>query len=178
LATRPDGNCALLGYCMGGIIALEMARQLRQQGHRVGPVVLIETPLLCKRSTWHSRCAERWRNAGVSMRWLAQRMLLQCQTHRRREQRLYGHAHRVLIRKRHRGLLLRYPFPTDAQDVVCLLAEQTRRRLGMAECEQLVHTLQPTPQRITVPGDHRSCVRNTHLPHLAKILHRILEKHP
>lgn len=40
---QPEGPYHLGGYCMGGTIALEMAQQLRAQGHSIGLVALLET---------------------------------------------------------------------------------------------------------------------------------------
>ena len=42
-ALYPDGPYYLAGYCMGGTIAYEMARQLRAQGKRVALVALLES---------------------------------------------------------------------------------------------------------------------------------------
>ena len=40
---RPSGPYALGGFCLGGAIAVEMARQLRAAGEEVAPVVMIQT---------------------------------------------------------------------------------------------------------------------------------------
>src|SRR6185503_19901819 len=42
---RPAGPSLLGGWSMGGLIAFEMARQLNQQGERVGTLVLFDTHL-------------------------------------------------------------------------------------------------------------------------------------
>jgi amino acid adenylation domain-containing protein len=44
LAAWPRGPYVLGGHCYGGIVALEMARQLRAAGERVEAVVMIDTP--------------------------------------------------------------------------------------------------------------------------------------
>ena len=51
-AARPHGPYALGGHCNGGLIALEMARQLRAEGERVEAVVMIDTraPALGRRA--------------------------------------------------------------------------------------------------------------------------------
>jgi thioesterase domain-containing protein len=41
---QPDGPYHLGGYCFGGVVAFEMARQLEQQGLRVGLLAAIELP--------------------------------------------------------------------------------------------------------------------------------------
>ncbi len=43
LEKQPAGPFNLCGWCFGGNVALEMARRLRERGHVVGPVVLLET---------------------------------------------------------------------------------------------------------------------------------------
>jgi acyl transferase domain-containing protein/thioesterase domain-containing protein len=40
---QPTGPYFLGGFCLGGAIAVEMARQLRESGEEVGPVVMIQT---------------------------------------------------------------------------------------------------------------------------------------
>lgn len=40
---QPEGSYFLGGYCLGGTIAIEMAQQLRAQGHHVALVALLET---------------------------------------------------------------------------------------------------------------------------------------
>ena len=42
LEFQPQGPYQLGGYCMGGVIALEMARQLRAQGRQVNLLLLID----------------------------------------------------------------------------------------------------------------------------------------
>jgi len=41
---RPHGPYALGGHCYGGLVALEMASQLRAEGERVEAVVMVDTP--------------------------------------------------------------------------------------------------------------------------------------
>ncbi len=42
---QPEGPYILGGYCFGGVVAFEVARQLKQQGGDVGMVVLLESGL-------------------------------------------------------------------------------------------------------------------------------------
>ncbi len=42
---QPDGPYHLLGWSAGGIYAYEIARRLRQAGHEVAPLILLDTPL-------------------------------------------------------------------------------------------------------------------------------------
>lgn len=43
-ALQPDGPYAFAGLCWGGVVALEMARQLRVTGEAVAPLVLVDPP--------------------------------------------------------------------------------------------------------------------------------------
>jgi thioesterase domain-containing protein len=45
IAVQPEGPYALGGYCFGGLIAVEMARQLEVRGAVVAKLVLIDTDL-------------------------------------------------------------------------------------------------------------------------------------
>lgn len=44
IAFQPQGPYRLIGWCYGGIVAAEMALQLRRMGQRVALLILIETP--------------------------------------------------------------------------------------------------------------------------------------
>lgn len=44
VATQPKGPYMLGGYCLGGIVAYEIAFQLRAAGHEVSPLVLLDPP--------------------------------------------------------------------------------------------------------------------------------------
>jgi oxalate---CoA ligase len=57
LAVRPEGLFQLGGYCNGGLLALEIARQLTQSGRRVELVLLIESVSINCR--WPLRVASR-----------------------------------------------------------------------------------------------------------------------
>jgi thioesterase domain-containing protein len=51
LAAQPGGPVRLGGYCVGGIVALEVARQLKAAGREVEFVVLIDSPSLNGRAS-------------------------------------------------------------------------------------------------------------------------------
>lgn len=42
-SVQPDGPYHLVGYCLGGAIAFEMARRLRAAGETVGPLILVDS---------------------------------------------------------------------------------------------------------------------------------------
>jgi thioesterase domain-containing protein len=70
-AVQPAGPYALGGICFGGLVAFEMARQLRDAGQQVGLLALIGPPLPVSRPR-HVRQASRvatgrsWRHASAS----------------------------------------------------------------------------------------------------------------
>jgi thioesterase domain-containing protein len=45
LKIQPQGPYALGGYSMGGVVAFELARQLRQAGHEIDCVIVFDTPV-------------------------------------------------------------------------------------------------------------------------------------
>lgn len=59
-ALQPDGPYLLGGYSGGGVVALEMTRQLQRQGQQVPIVVLLDT---IPRDSERPRAARRYRNA-------------------------------------------------------------------------------------------------------------------
>jgi len=52
---QPEGPYFLAGMCMGGVVAYEMAQQLRAEGQKVGSLMLLETwpPGGTSQSWWH-----------------------------------------------------------------------------------------------------------------------------
>jgi thioesterase domain-containing protein/acyl carrier protein len=58
-AAAPAGPYLLVGECVGGILALEIARRLREQGQRVALLALLDTPF-----------PTRWRRLLHALRWL------------------------------------------------------------------------------------------------------------
>jgi amino acid adenylation domain-containing protein len=63
-AIQPQGPYLLGGYCFGGIVAFEMARQLESAGEEIAMVALIESMLS------HGDSADRWRLAWHAVRTL------------------------------------------------------------------------------------------------------------
>lgn len=175
LAVQPNGKCVVAGYCMGGMIAMEIARQLTCRGMRPGPVLLIDTPLVSEPPRWRARFTQRLESRRLRLRWLGRRWRLHLEpSARRRERLLYTQAHRLLVQRLHHVLLRGHHPPGKLENVVCLKAEQTRQRDGVDAREQLVRALKPRPELITVPGDHLSCIREPHLPRLAAVMQRVM----
>ena len=64
IASGLGDDCILLGYCAGGTVAFELARQLMQSGVSVRHVLLVSAPY----STWYRRMPQR---LAASREWLA-----------------------------------------------------------------------------------------------------------
>jgi thioesterase domain-containing protein/acyl carrier protein len=66
LEAQPEGPYHLVGHCFGGLIAHELARQLRERGHEVGTVTLLgvgplEFPALVSPTARRRFVRARWR---------------------------------------------------------------------------------------------------------------------
>ncbi|HTL16246.1 MAG TPA: thioesterase domain-containing protein, partial [Patescibacteria group bacterium] len=84
-ARQPQGPYYLGGYCFGGNVAYEMARQLRLQGHQVALVILIDAAPSnagYERLTWW-RPGFAWRFARNLRIWLSDFMDLKAEDRRR-----------------------------------------------------------------------------------------------
>jgi amino acid adenylation domain-containing protein len=91
---EPEGPYLLSGFCFGGLVAFEVARQLAEDGAEVALLVLVECPRPAarqpvenlrhwgRRAVYHIRAAARlgprhlWRRAGVAVRDERQRLRL------------------------------------------------------------------------------------------------------
>ena len=66
-AVQPAGPYLLLGYSMGGTVAYEMARQLREQGQQVGFLGLIDSDCLGALPVDHAIGAADWAGTAAGM---------------------------------------------------------------------------------------------------------------
>jgi thioesterase domain-containing protein len=57
LIVQPGGPYFLAGQCDGGIVVLEIARQLQQQGHEIATLMQFDTPIAgyFKKLPWHNK---------------------------------------------------------------------------------------------------------------------------
>ncbi|MGQ0603701.1 MAG: condensation domain-containing protein, partial [Anaerolineales bacterium] len=60
-SVQPEGPYALSGFCFGGVVAYEMAQQLRREGQRTAVLILIDaespgstSPAISDRVQWHA----------------------------------------------------------------------------------------------------------------------------
>ena len=63
-AVQPTGPYLLGGYCLGGLVAFEMARQLHDAGEPVASLTIFETylPGGVRQSRWRDRLIHQWRH--------------------------------------------------------------------------------------------------------------------
>ena len=135
---QPQGPYFLGGYCFGGNVAYEMARQLQMSGQEVGLVVLIDTApanVGYERVTWW-RPAFAWRFARNLGYWLKDFTALKAKERRR----FFVRKLRCIGRKLQRWLTLGGgPAQFDLEEVIDpgLFPEQ-ELRLWQAHLEALV----------------------------------------
>jgi amino acid adenylation domain-containing protein len=67
LATQPKGPFTLGGFCAGGVLAYEIASQLRAAGHEVSLLVLLDSPNLPYMES-HDSLTSRWSYPGYAFK--------------------------------------------------------------------------------------------------------------
>lgn len=175
-ARQPDGPYVIVGDCAGGIVAYEIAQQLRGQGQRLALLVLMDTPR--PDGPWKFR----YRSVASYVRGL--------RYHRDQLRRLPGREKLTYLRYRgHRWLLdLRAaigrppversyslaihayrPRPYDGR-VTLLISEEFHRREPTLGWDGLVTG---GLEVHAVPGDHTTCIRE-HVAALAGTLRACL----
>ena len=141
-ALRPTGPYALGGHCVGGLIALEMARQLERKGERVSAVVMIDTRTPAVELQTLPRAKEVVRRAIDLARRLIRPAVATVQAGVPRRQHVY------------RAAVWRYVPPRYGGRVVLFRAEHYlphRPDLGWGK-------LLPRVDVGIVPGDHLTCI--------------------
>ena len=134
---QPQGPYYLGGYCFGGNVAYEMARQLQMQGQEVALVILIDAaPANAGYETvawWRPGFA--WRFARNLRYWLADFMVLEMKDRRR----FFARKLRCLGRKLKRRLGLGPAASFDLEEVIDLRHFPERElKLWQAHLEALV----------------------------------------
>jgi amino acid adenylation domain-containing protein len=189
-AARPHGPYVLGGHCHGGIVALEMARQLQAEGERIGAVVLVDTeaPGRDPRAVHHSAdwlgrlrrtlhggpVVLRSRSHGASngiaglARYYRRRLRLLARSGLRAQ---IGFLRRTLAWAAYRRAIRRYaPSPYSGR-VALFRAEEFPAKspdLGWSE-------LLPRLEVVVIPGDHYTCVTR-HVAALGARLEEVLRR--
>jgi len=169
----PRGPYILGGFCMSGVVAFEMARQLRRSGHEVPLVVVIEAEV--QNVSLRARVVGRTVNGlgrliGVPARRRA--MLFLALKGRGKEQSLWREPPRGLTRDRVNSAYERakaaYVPQRTATPLLCLHARSTEQCPGWRHLTW--HYLQDV-----LPGDHNTCV-TAHLRETAAVLKRYIDR--
>ena len=158
---RPEGPYLFCGYSFGGLIAYEMARQLRAEGHSVPFLALIESyaPVVHAESL-RTDMPVHYRAKRAAMRTLVKPFL---HGDRKIPSRLH-HFH--IIETYERAVAAYKPKPYQGQLIV-LKAEEAwgPDDLGW---QGFAHGGLET---VVVPGDHHSAITEPHVEVLAALLH-------
>ena len=168
---QPHGPYRIAGFSSGGIVAFEMAQQLRAAGEKVSRLALLDCfapGIKLKGSHW------RWLRRLISisgLRMLQERLyfriLWPVGLRRLRQIRTIGEAHRW-AHWSYRPVV--YPDRIDLFTAVASEKEATDPLLGwskIARDELIVHP---------VPGTHGLMVKSPHVEVLAEKLQRILDQ--
>jgi thioesterase domain-containing protein len=163
---QPRGPYFIGGACVGGVVALEIAQQLRVQGEPIGLLLLVDSHFPTRRGTWMLRYRLRtfWSNQVLPF-------LRRCRTSRRefqaalresillrfapsREQKI-GRL-KVRIGRQYLRNILRYkprPYPGPVTLILC--QEHNRREPERAWRDLAGGDLEV----LYVPGDHATHLR-------------------
>jgi thioesterase domain-containing protein len=196
-AVRRSGPYLLGGWSMGGLIALEMARQLRAEGGEVGLLLLLDPPAPTSGSAPEASLAAlaRWfveDLAGLSVRstlpaadvreleasadplqWALQRACAAGYLPPDLDQEDMV-RHFELFRHNQQALRGYRPLPYDGEAVL-LLGEAAPDALARAAAwTSFVGHIDIA----IVPGDHYSLLRAPHVGHLAAVIAERLERTP
>lgn len=175
LAAQPGGPMRLGGYCVGGVVALEVARQLEAAGRDIEFVVLIDTPSLNGRagmqalralldtvsSVFPRKAATRMAGNGMWAAWVllrsrpvvwgALRKLARFTAVRLAAGRGAGSARWDDYRR-----LANYIPARSAAPLHCLVCAENAGRIDFKPSNW--RRLMPDVRATVIPGDHHSCV--------------------
>jgi len=165
LAVRPDGPYLLGGRCMGGLIAMEMARQLEHKGKCAAMVAMFDTPYPSRRHgrmDWRRRFTDGVRDVIRMMRW----SFLQAMGLTRRPAWLPAYRHFV-GQMTARAVRAYRPGAYDGDLALFIASDQPPARkqelMKMTGCAHQAHV-------ISIPGDHAGMLRRPAVDHLAQQL--------
>ncbi len=166
----PTGPYLLAGICLGGPVALEMARQLRHDGYEVKLVVMIESPYVASHSPrfgLRRRVTDAVRDFVRDQRW---RVRLAFD---RRPQTLA--KYRDYIRHAIRGPLRRHKI--EPSDLPVTLVQSAQRQPEPAHpLNTLRKALGEQVRVIEVPGDHLTCFVPPNVEVLAGEMQKLMEE--
>jgi thioesterase domain-containing protein len=150
---------------------MEIARELRRAGKKVGVVVIIDTPLPRKNpwnrsSSWRKRLTDALSHRVRLARW---RVRLLIEKVRGRESRLTP-AWRRFADRAYDDALRRYRPRSFEGRVLSLLAEEPARPAGSDSRLHLARDYLPEGEVRYVPGTHVVCLLRPALTRMAEVL--------
>jgi acyl-CoA synthetase (AMP-forming)/AMP-acid ligase II len=173
LSAQPAGQFRIGGYCIGGVLAWEIAHQLKQFGREVEFVVLIESPSLNGRAglratktflSFASRIApkrirEKIQRSGMRGIWILLRSRPVIVGIMRKFLN-YVPSSRIVKSEAYRRddycKVSNYIPAIIDTDVYCLLSDATAKRMDYQPATWRHYAR--TVHAKTIPGDHNSCV--------------------
>jgi acyl-CoA synthetase (AMP-forming)/AMP-acid ligase II/thioesterase domain-containing protein len=175
LAAQPSGPVRVGGYCIGGLLAWEIARQLKKAGRDIEWVVLIESPSLNGRKPLRAaktalrlashlspkRVGEKIELYGMWAIWVWARSRPVALGVMRKLLRYaspdspYKSAHFPLRRDEYRRVVNYIPENLDT-DVYCFVCDKNAARIDYEPSSW--RPLARTVHDKQVPGDHNTCV--------------------
>jgi acyl-CoA synthetase (AMP-forming)/AMP-acid ligase II/thioesterase domain-containing protein len=184
----PSGPVKLIGYCHGGLAALELARRLEDAGRTVEKIVLLDTISLNARTPLRmvepivrlaakampGTVARKLGRSGMASLWVLSTHLLSgdpsvafrvARTLKKGSMRAWDESQRTAYYR----AMARFVPPYIKAEVLCVLCEDSAARPEYAE--RPWHSIAGTVQALTVPGNHASCISE----HAAALADRLNE---
>jgi len=176
LKRDPAGPCSLAGHCAGGLLALEIARQLSAAGKTVRLVALIDSLAPGKAPEARSASPRRRLTDWVAHRFriLRWRVRLAAGAACRRPEQRFGASYRRFVDYAFKDALRRHRLKPYAGPVAAFLAEAPASWSRPDARELLIRDHLPQAQVFQVPGTHEGCLRRPHVAALAAALDGIL----
>ena len=183
LEIEPEGPYLLGGYCMGAIVAFEMARQLQGLHKRVHHLVLVEAQHARYRyAVFEGLFARLARSIGVreehSQRWLAQRRSdlyhLRCRLTPFADEDDAATAH---VKPAQERAVRKYVWPTLDVPATMLCARE-ERSARPERVHAMWSPLLPTLDVRIIPGDHRTVLVHDVDSLVAELAHALEKADP
>ena len=195
-SAQPKGPYRLCGYSFGGLVAFEMAQQLRRAGERVDPLILLDTTV--DERYWPKRAWIKAMCAVVQKNLRDMRRIPLGDIHLYLRERLRGLSNRIgyrrgslagtsmkiesadippmLVRVREAALEAMTTYkPADYSGEIVLLRCMTRDPMGYDAAPMWASVSQKLIIH-EVPGDHRSMIRDPALGAVAEAASRALRE--
>jgi thioesterase domain-containing protein len=175
LQREAKGPCRILGHCVSGLLAIEIARILQDAGKRVEWVAMIDTPVPGKQK-WSRSSFRRKRITDMIAHWfreLGWGVLLGWDAMRGRKDRRFSARYRVFADRSFYQTLRRYRMKRYEGRVMAFVADD--RALPASEDARLtvVRDYLPGAEVRRMEGDHFSCLRWPQVEGLAKQLREL-----